>query len=252
MAEKKDIIVNESTDIVERYNIIMQPEIQELIETEGTDEIESPFDLSKVVNPQGKSKSWEYDTVDGTESTREVAGVILYHQKVRSYWAEEYTGEGNPPDCASLDGRVGIGNPGGDCRKCPLNQWGSAGGDDRGKACKEQRVVLILLPGEFIPRLMVVPPTSIKDSTKYFNMILSSGRSYSSMVTRVTAETKKSGSGFDYPHFVFTAGDKLPPEMTEQIKSMRAIAQSLIERMSVEQVAKTFSDDVMSDDVIKD
>ena len=60
----------------------------------------------------------------------------------KSYYADAYQeGSEAGPTCMSLDGKVphaSVENPpASNCASCPFNQWGSAPGNSKGKACKD-------------------------------------------------------------------------------------------------------------------
>ena len=77
-------------------------------------------------------------------------------------YATKYTGGNQPPDCCSFDGVTGEGEPGGACRKCPLNQFGS--GENGAKACKNRRRIYVLREGEIFPLLLSLPTGSLQGS----------------------------------------------------------------------------------------
>ena len=81
-------------------------------------------------------------------------GVILYSHNSNAYWPEgsEYDDD-QPPLCQSFDGKVGYGEPGGTCADCVLNQFGSDG-NNKGKACKNMRMLYLLRSGEYMPCLL--------------------------------------------------------------------------------------------------
>ena len=89
----------------------------------------------KIKIPSGGVTVFEIPSMDSdeAESVKEFSGVILHQHALNMYYNSKYTGGSNPPDCGSYDGVTGIGEPGGNCKKCPLNQYGS--GDNGGKAC---------------------------------------------------------------------------------------------------------------------
>jgi hypothetical protein len=62
---------------------------------------------------------------DEPEPDNEFAVVILCHHLLLCCYKIKYTGGNSPPDCGSFDGETGIGDPGGECKRCPLNQFGS-------------------------------------------------------------------------------------------------------------------------------
>lgn len=116
--------------------------------------LEFTFDRIKI--PSGGTTAFEVpgDSEDDVEMVKEINGVILYNHPAFSYYTEKYTGGNNPPDCGSFDGVVGHGTPGGDCTKCPYNQFGS--GDGESKACKNRRMLYILQEGELFPQVLSV------------------------------------------------------------------------------------------------
>ena len=96
-------------------------------------------------------------------------GVILYSHNSNAYWPEgsEYDDD-QPPLCQSFDGKAGYGEPGGTCADCVLNQFGSDG-NNKGKACKNMRMLYLLRSGEYMPLLISLPPTSIKPFKEFLN-----------------------------------------------------------------------------------
>ena len=67
-----------------------------------------------------------------------------------------------------MDGKQGIGEPGGSCAACALNKFGSAA-EGNGKACKNMRVLYLLRSGEFMPLQITLPPTSLKPFREFMN-----------------------------------------------------------------------------------
>jgi hypothetical protein len=124
----------------------------------------SKFDtLSQARVPGPGGMRWKLRHADGTEEDPQtLTGVIVSVERARSYWEKPYVSGGDPPDCASYDGGfTGVGNPGGDCATCPLNQWAS-GLEGNGKACTETRQLLLLPTDSILPVLVSVPPASLK------------------------------------------------------------------------------------------
>lgn len=104
-------------------------------------------------------------------------GVILYSHNSNAYWPEgsEYDDD-QPPLCQSFDGKVGYGEPGGTCADCVLNQFGSDG-NNKGKACKNMRMLYLLRSGEYMPIQIALPPTSLTPYTEIvYSHLLDSGR----------------------------------------------------------------------------
>ncbi|GHU53701.1 hypothetical protein FACS1894132_06600 [Clostridia bacterium] len=161
---------------------------------------------------------------DDTETVKEFSGVILFHHTLNAYYATKYTGGSNPPDCGSFDGVTGEGNPGGNCKTCRYNQFGT--GENGAKACKNRRRVYILREGEVFPLLLSLPTGSLKMFTKYIKAQLSKGRKSSAIVTRFSLKKVTNSTGIAFSQANFALDRALTPEeyaliapMTEQIKS---------------------------------
>src|SRR5262245_24583066 len=118
----------------------------------------NPFDFTRLTIPTGGGTRWVVQTLEGEMEAATVAGVIVVQRDARQYWRTAFgEGEKKPPDCFSRDGMTGIGDPGGDCFKCPLNVWGTkmsnTGTPTRGKACREGKQ-MFLLRDQIIPELL--------------------------------------------------------------------------------------------------
>jgi len=160
-------------------------------------------DLTRITVPTGGGQSFEItdELTHETDNVKYIEGVLVHWQRSRVWWppteGDELSHE--PPHCSSVDGRVPV--PGGAfadggthsnrnipiriagheqpvraCRDCPMNQFGSHPKEGRkGKACKEQILLFVLRPGDTLPVIIVVPPTSkvvvenfmVKLSTRY-------------------------------------------------------------------------------------
>ena len=67
-------------------------------------------------------------TLEGEESAKTVEGIIVGWRPARIYWKKGLNEGGGklPPDCTSIDGFIGIGDPGGACATCPFSKFGSS------------------------------------------------------------------------------------------------------------------------------
>ncbi len=54
-----------------------------------------------------------------------------------------------------------------ECATCPLNKWRSAPNGGKGKACREKRLLLFLRDGEYLPIVVVAPPTSLRSVARF-------------------------------------------------------------------------------------
>jgi hypothetical protein len=154
------------------------------------------------------------------ELVKEIEGVVVYHHAINSFYKDEYTGGTNPPDCGSLDGKNGTGIPGGNCRDCQYNKFGSRK-EGRGKACKNRRRVYLLREGEMLPCLLTLPTGSLKEFSSYIKHLLTMGKRSCGVVTRVSLKRAVSSSGIQYGQADFsTVRDLTPDEVRAVIQTV--------------------------------
>ena len=165
------------------------------------------------------------DDSDDVDTVKEINAVILHHHPLNAYYATKYTGGSNPPDCGSYDGLVGVGNPGGSCKNCPYNAFGS--GENGAKACKNRRRLYLLREGDIFPMILSLPTGSLKGFTRYLMRILPKYKNSNAVVTRFTLKKATSSTGIAYSQAQFSVARVLSPEehaliaaMTEQVKAM--------------------------------
>lgn len=152
-------------------------------------------------------------------------GVILYSHNSNAYWPEgsEYDDD-QPPLCQSFDGKVGYGEPGGTCADCVLNQFGSDG-NNKGKACKNMRMLYLLRSGEYMPIQIALPPTSLMPYTRFVNeAFLSRRRKVCTGVVRIGLKKAVSGS-HEYCVATFT---KIADFAGEDLAHIRAYADGFV------------------------
>src|SRR5574341_76547 len=186
-------------------------------ENVGSDGV-SAFDLARVKIPAAGGLTWQVPTLEGEQSMPALRGIIVHRRDVRSYWEHKF-GEGEPgapPECSSADGLTGVGDPGGDCSTCPLNEWGSAGDGKKGKACRQLKLIFLVRENEFMPLVLVLSPTSIPAAKKYFLGLSSRALPFHGVVTEWTLERAKNPAGIAYAKAVPRLLRKL--ELEEHVK----------------------------------
>ena len=228
MSDKKNVTANEETTALATGGFAALANADALGNvSEDLAGLELTFDRIKI--PSGGSTAFEIPDGDGDDMTMvmEITGVILLHHPAYAYYTEKYAGGSNPPDCGSFDGITGNGNPGGSCASCPYNQFGS--GEGQSKACKNRRMVYILMEGELFPMVLSLPTGSLKEFTKYLKRQLSKGRKLNQIVTKISLKKATSGSGIAFSQAVFTfdrvlnADEKTAmAQMTESVKAYAA------------------------------
>lgn len=183
------------------------------------------FDRIKIPSGGGTVFEIPGETEDEPETVKEFSAVILHQHALNAYYKDEYTGGSNSPDCGSLDGFFGEGSPGGQCRSCPLNQYGS--GKNGAKACKNRRRLYLLREGDVFLMMLSLPTGSLKGFTRYLTRIVTRYGSSNAVVTRFTLKKASSASGIGYSQAQFMVDRPLTKDefalislMTEQVKAL--------------------------------
>jgi hypothetical protein len=200
---------------------------------EEMDGLQLTFDRVKI--PSGGGITFEIDNgTDQPDAEKEIIGVIVDHHPVNAYWAQSFTGGSNPPDCASMDGKYGVGSPGGSCKTCTLNQYGSAF-DGRGKACKNMHRIFIMRSGETLPLLLALPPTSLRGLSDYIaKRIITRGlRSYG-VVTRIGLKKAQNAGGIAYSQATFSLVSPLPEDQVVAMASFSEAIKATTRRVEIE------------------
>ena len=195
---------------------------------EELDGLTPSFERIKI--PAGGGLAYEVpgEDPDSPDSVKEFKAVILYHHPINCYYEEEYTGGNNPPDCGSMDGKVGIEAETGivkSCADCEFNKFGSA--KNGGKACKQKRRIYLLREGEALPTILSLPTGSLGEFSKYVMRLLSKGKKTNGVVTKFTLKKAQNSGGINYSQAVFAVDRELTTEelknvipMSDQVKNM--------------------------------
>ena len=186
--------------------------------------------FERIKIPAGGGLAYEVpgDDPDSPDNVKEFKAVILYHHPINCYYKEEYTGGNNPPDCGSMDGKLGIDAETGECKncaECEFNKFGS--GKNGAKACKQKRRIYLLREGEALPTILSLPTGSLGEFSKYVMRLLSKGRKTNGVVTKFTLKKAQNSGGINYSQAVFAVDRELTSEelanivpMSEQVKAM--------------------------------
>lgn len=162
------------------------------------------------------------------ESIKELRGVPVFKQKTRGYWQRNE----RIPECSSQDGVTGTDKEGQvhKCAECPFNQWGSGtdetGQHTAGKACKEMRRLFLVQPGNILPSMVSLPPTSIKNYDKYFSARLQKGIADVDREAIISLRPEKGATGFSYAVAEFKLGDEVPMADRIRFAQMREAVQA--------------------------
>lgn len=205
---------------------------REFLEDAMADECQGlEFSFDRVKLPAGGGTAFEVPSAEGDdpEMVKDITGVIVVNHPAYALYRSKYAGGNNPPECGSFDGKKGIGNPGGECARCPFNQYGS--GEGQGKMCKNKRMLYILREGELFPLTLSLPAGSLKSFTNYVKSQLTRGRKVSQVVTRITLKKASNASGIAYSQAVFSFERMLSPDersaVAEVAETVKAYAANL-------------------------
>ena len=222
------------------------PSVQQFILPEMVDDSFSSEDIGedfdgirlsfrKVKIPGGGALQFEIpgDDPENPDYVKYVEGVILYNHAASAYWSggSEYD-ENTAPLCSSMDGKQGIGTPGGACAACPFNQYGTAtdskGNPTKGKACKNMRQLYILRSGEYMPIQLALPPTSLTNFNEFMNNVFVNRRrpTWASVVQIGLKRVDNGANTYSVATF-----RKLQDFVGEQIPPMKAYAANFREQL---------------------
>ncbi len=220
--EETERMLKEINSEIERLDFALSEQMALSEELGGLD---ANFERIKI--PSGGSLIFEVpgDNPDEPEAVREFSGVILFHHVLNAYYETDYTGGNQPPDCGSLDGVAGVGNPGGPCADCWLNEFGT--GKNGAKACKNKRRIFLLREGEIFPQIISLPTGSLKELTRYLKRLLSRGLRSNMVLTRFSLKKASNSTGLFYSQALFAMERVLTPEesavigkLSEQVKTL--------------------------------
>lgn len=205
----------------------------------------SAGDLTRIKWPGGGGTTWEIPSARGEIATKEITGVILAAHTTRGFWKnpwEGQTGEEARPDCSSLDGIVGEGDPGGVCEKCPLNEFGTAvndkGGAGAGKGCKERRVLFVLPRDGILPYVISVPPGSLAALKSYRVQLMREKLRLQTVETTLKLEKAESQGGIAFAKLEPIMAGELDPAAQQAIAAFTALVTPSMRRATQDEAQR--------------
>lgn len=189
------------------------------------------FDLTIIKVPSQGMTVWEVPTINGATNPKFIEGIVLGISRRRAYW-KDVNPSGMPPDCGSTDMETGVGDPGGECAKCPFAQFGSArdasGKERRGQACRENKMVAILMPGDNMPSIIKVPPSSLKPLIQFQTRM---PVRFSGAICRFGLRKESSADGgIPYSEIVPEFVAALPPEDAKLVREFALLISGQLEK----------------------
>lgn len=173
------------------------------------------FDFERIKVPSGGGLAWTITDMETGQQMPavEVIGIPIFFRDQKAFWELAFDDPNSikgPPDCASNDTIVGFGDPGVAaqltpdkqgflCATCGNNRFNTAkGGTQRGKACRDVRMMFILREGDLLPILIPVPPTSLGVVRQFMMKLSSRGIIFHNAVCRFSLVSDKSSNGAPY------------------------------------------------------
>lgn len=241
-----------------------ESEIRNLLSA-SREEDDQPFEF---IPPKMKISPGDHPkfVLDSGESFRNLSGIVAISQVVRGWWPTKELSK-MPPLCSSHDGAHGYFSDLNDkaqmedaskcliphpaipllqeppteefpeffeCKGCPMNQWATAPGGGRGKACRERRRLLLVLDGFQSPVIFSLPPTSVRQFDMMASGLKSQGVDYFAVRTNIELMRQQSnGNTYGVATFSITGAiDSM--EQAQAVVSIRQQYAELIRTMPVE------------------
>jgi len=190
---------------------------------EEMDGMTPSFERIKI--PAGGGVAFELpgDDPDSPDMAKEFKAVILYHHPINTYYKDKFDGASNPPECGSMDGRMGLSSDGEivTCSECAFSKFGSSE-DGKGKACKQKRRMYLLREGELLPTILTLPTGSLGEFSKFVMRLLGKGQKSNQVVTKFSLKKAQNAGGITYSQAVFCVDRKLSEDEQVNIAKMSA------------------------------
>jgi hypothetical protein len=159
---------------------------------------------NKIKIPSGGGVAFEIPDENGEISpVKDFVATVLHKQSLQAYYEKSYD-DGDkkyPPDCVAMDGEFGVGNPGGKCAKCPLNEFGTS--KNGAKACKRKQRLFVIIEGDLLPMQILLPTGSLREWSNYVARLLNKGKASYEVVTKFSLKRATSANGTPYSQAQF-------------------------------------------------
>lgn len=242
--------------------LFSNPDSLDFVRTAFTEVGIRQSNLTKVKVPSGGMGAFAIEGLNGDTFEPTLDVVVAFAQANQRAWysqAFEDSGGGTAPDCASHDGVTGFGQRThetaaqaqeaydtdermplsfGDCTGCPWDEWESAAGPSKGKACAEQTNLYFFAGKQLLPMMMVIPPTSVRVFRDYAINLMKYGLVASQVVTRISLEVETNPSGVDYSKLVLTCVSAVPDDRMADCSAMSALLRETFTQRNPEPVVE--------------
>lgn len=210
--------------------------------------------FKRVKVPGSDFSSWMLSRAGKQVAEEEITGIIVAWKARRSMWLNGEP-DGSQPDCHSLDNKrpISLGlygpngpnaaqNPQGLCRTCPMAQFGSDPKGGRGTACKEQRLLFLIVPDAMFPLVVHIPRTSIKGVQEFMVDLLNERKKYSQVEVGLKLVKDKNKANQEFNRVQMRKIRDLEPGECDATKLYGAQIKALIETTMVDFSVESTSD----------
>lgn len=194
----------------------------------------SESNLTKIKVPAGGQTVFAMPSLDGEQYEKQLIGTVVFHASGRAYFSTSFDDpnkEDKMPTCASDDGLIGIGHPGGTCQSCPMAKYGSAsalkGQKAKGQACSERMKLYMIRGTQMIPDIVSVPPTSLKPCRDFLFLLAKSGVRYHQALVSISLKKVENDSGVGYGEMEFNFIRSLKPEESPNALAWNAMMKAV-------------------------
>jgi hypothetical protein len=175
---------------------------------------------------------------DGKTSPGPITAVVLDWRSVNAYYKSAYHSQKiEPPSCFAIakdHTKLKPSDNGSDpqanaCESCQRNEWGSAPGGGRGKACKNKIRIAIVPPDakeDTPPRTIDLAPSSATAFTNFANRI----KGQLGLLPLQTQVTIAFDPNADYPKLTFADPEPRPEELLGMMFEIRQASQPLLDK----------------------
>lgn len=225
-------------------------ELKEIM-AENLGGLTASFEVIKM--PTGGMLVWSVPNEEGDpDIEKELTGVLLHHYSVRAYWSRRFgeDGGGGPPECSSLDAKVGSlprneNGEFGECASCKFAKFGTAtksdGSPGRGQACSLKHRVFLLMPKRSLFPFLI--PLSTTSTTKKYEGSISTygiklagkGKKLPHVLTKVKLIEDRNADGIKYAKAQFFFVSDLNDMEKKQIDALRGMLEGAMRSKPVDE-----------------
>lgn len=220
----------------------VRPEERAAMFAKEMDGLSFRYDEISMPSSGGLAFTLPYAGPNEPKTAEHLTGVILYHYPHNGYWTKKYAGAKERPQCSSRDGKIGNGDPGGNCITCPHNQYGS-GKNGRGKACKNMRKVYFLKEGDHLATVLDLPSTSLTNFGDYIaKRVLGRGKFSFGVMTKISLEQAENGDGTPYSRATFATMRDLDEAEQREMYHMSLTAEEYDKREASNEIKDEYDE----------